>query len=97
QEIALRIQLLQVHPCVVQSRNCAGDRKAGGALVGIERVGAQRNELGLVVHVLATTHQHEHSCERGENETELCAIANTAPPSLRSAESLQENAWSQQV
>src|SRR5215472_8260401 len=58
-EIACGIELFGVHGGVLEARHRSRNGITRGALVGEEGVGAQGNELGLVVHVLPASGHEE--------------------------------------
>src|SRR6476660_7736300 len=64
EKVAVGIQLFLVDALVVQLRNRAGNGIAGRSAVGIELTGAQRNKLGLVMHVLPAPGKNSHARRR---------------------------------
>src|ERR1041385_3502399 len=81
-KVAVGIQLFLVDALVVELRNGAGNGIAGRSAVRIELAGAQRNKLGLVMHVLPAAGKNSHARRRkqGPGNTDLCRTINTAPP-----------------
>ena len=96
EKVALGIKLLRIHGCVFQARHRSLHRIARGALIGKERVGTQRDEFGLVMHVLAAAghKEDEHGRHSQHHHAGLCRSFNTAPPRRQADENLQENVWS---
>src|SRR5690349_4037516 len=82
EEVAVGIQLFLVDALIVQLRDGAGNGVPGGSAVGIELTGAERNKLGLIVHVLPTTGEDSHARRRKQQpgNADLCRTINTAPP-----------------
>ena len=80
QVITVWIELLAVEIGVFEARNGSVNRETRGTMIREKLATTQRNELGLVVHVLAAAGKQPRGGHDQQNHSCLCRALNTAPP-----------------